>query len=156
MSAALKVLMEAWDGQAHAGVDAATGTALRIVSAPFGEDDAVSPTRQSPPQDWAKLIERVQRAAQHSRDVEAQAQEQELRVQQILEQVRDDIRRAEDRARSAEDRARDFHARAEALVRAADERTKHAEARAETAERWLALVQDTLNTEFSGLPLIES
>jgi len=157
MSSALKVLMDSWDspGPAQGSAEGASGTGLRIVPMPLGDADTVPPTRQSPPHDWTKLIERVQRAAQHSRDVEAQAQEQELRVQQLLEQVREDIRRAEDRARAAEDRAREFHARAEALVRAADERTKRAELRADTAERWLGLVQDTLTTEFSGLPAID-
>jgi hypothetical protein len=107
-------------------------------------------TRHSPPEDWSDLIEQVRREAARVRDVEAQAEEQELHVRELLERVREDIKSANDRAQAAEAHALDIQRRAGALLAAADERVKAAEERARVAESWLQLVKKTFAEEFAG------
>lgn len=82
------------------------------------------------------------------RSVEASAQEQDLRVQQILDKVRADIAEAEDRVRAADARLLDANERAAALLTAAEERIQEAEQRARIAEEWLARVEKTITSEF--------
>ncbi|MCJ2038227.1 hypothetical protein MKK55_04540 [Methylobacterium sp. J-059] len=110
---------------------------------------------RSPPEDWSKLIERVRQAAQHARDIEAQAQEQELRVQALLDRVRQDVRDAAERVRDAEARSADIQSRADALLKAADEKLLAAEERARISEEWLARVQETIVAEFSEKPALK-
>lgn len=124
---------------------------LRVVG-PAADGTAEPPTRQSAPQDWTTLIERVQSAAKHTRAVEAQAQERELRFQQIFEQMQEDIAAANERVRAAEAQVRDVQARAGAQIMAADERTKAAEERARSAEDWLGRVHEAVLSEFADLP----
>lgn len=118
------------------------------------------PTQQLPPQEWKALIQGVQAVARRSREMEIQAHEQETRVGQVLEEVREDINAANQRARDAEANAREVQARAEAQILAAEERAKAAEARAQEAEEraqhaegWLACVQETILSEFTDLTL---
>lgn len=100
--------------------------------------------------DWSNLIEQIRAAAKHARDVESKAQEQELRVQQLLEQVRQDLQEARARVEAAEERSRDAQAQADAQVSAAEERTRAAEERAQTAEHWLVRVRDAISAGFFG------
>ena len=110
------------------------------------------PTRQSGPQDWTALIDRVQSAAKRTREVEAQAHEQELHVRQILDEVRSDIAEADERVRVAEARVRDVQARAATQIRAADARAEAAEERARSAEAWLARIGEAIAAEFADVP----
>lgn len=107
-------------------------------------------TRHSPPQDWSDLIERVRAAAARVREVEADAHDQELRVRELLDRVREDMKAVNDRALAAEAHARDVQARTDALLRAAEERVRAAETRAQIAEEWLAQVSQTIVDEFNG------
>lgn len=108
------------------------------------------PTRTSPDQEWADLIDRIRDMANHVRRVEAQSQEQELHVQNLLDRAREDIKAAAERVRATDARAVDIQARSEALLKAADERVKAAEERARIAEGWLALIREAIATEFTG------
>lgn len=108
------------------------------------------PNRNSPSQDWSKLIDRVRSAALRVREVEAEAHEQELQVRDILQRVQEDIKSANERVRAAEAKARDIQARADALLRAADERVKAAEERARVAEEWLTQLSITIIDGFEG------
>ena len=94
----------------------------------------------------------MQSAAKRTREVEAQAHEQDLHVRQILDEVRTDIADADERVRVAEARVRDVQAQAAAQIRAADARAKAAEERAYLAEGWLARVEEAIATEFADLP----
>ena len=129
--------------------DAHLSNVLRLVGPLDDIDGGVPPTRRSSPQDWSKLIDRVRHAANHAREVEAQAHEQELRVQEVLDRVREDVKNAADRVRAAEARTLEIQNRADALLKAADERVKAAEERARIAEEWLTRVYDTIASEFS-------
>ena len=110
----------------------------------------MSLTRHSAPEDWSDLVERVRMTAARIREVEADAQEQELRVRDLLERVREDIKAAHDRTQAAEAHARDVQIRTESLLKAADERVKAAEERARIAESWLTLVRKTFAEEFEA------
>ncbi|MCJ2108056.1 hypothetical protein MKK70_22305 [Methylobacterium sp. E-041] len=102
--------------------------------------------------DWSKLIDLVRDAGKHARKVEAQAQEQELRVRELLEHARENIRNAAERVHAAEARTADVQSRADTLLKAADEKVKAAEERTWIAEEWLTRVYDTIATEFSVGP----
>ena len=122
---------------------------LRLVD-PFADlEDADSPSGRTPVPDWSKLIDRIREAANHTREIEAQSQEQELRVQQLLDRAREDLKAAADRVRAADARVAEMQARSEALLKAADEREKAAEERARIAEDWLARVYETIASEFT-------
>lgn len=133
----------------EAAATAHLATVVRLVSPAGDPEGGMPPTRRSSAQDWSKLIERIRHAAGHARDVEAQAHEQELRVQQLLDRVREDMKNAGERVRAADARVAEMQARSEALAKAADERVKAAEDRARIAEEWLARVYDTIATEFT-------
>ena len=121
---------------------------LRLVG-PFDDlDHDAPPTRRSSGQDWSKLIDRIGQAAKHAREVEAQSQEQELRVQQLLDRARDDLKAAAERVRGADARVAEMQARSEAVLKSAEERVKAAEERARIAEDWLARVYETIASEF--------
>lgn len=122
---------------------------LRLVGSFDELEDLTQPTHTSPSQDWSKLIDRIREAAKHAREVEAQSQEQELRVQQLLDRAREDLKAAADRVRAADARVAEMQARSEALLKAADERVKAAEKRARVAEEWLARVYETVASEFT-------
>ncbi|GJD98034.1 hypothetical protein [Methylobacterium iners] len=121
---------------------------LRLVG-PFDDlESEAPPARRSSAKDWAKLIDRIREAAAHSRAIEAQAHEQELRVQDLLDRAREDIQAAAERVRAADARAAEMEARTEKLLKSADQRVKAAEERARVAEEWLARVYDTISQEF--------
>lgn len=124
---------------------------LHVVTPPANAADTPA-IRQSGPQDWAALIERVQSAAKHTRAIEAQAQERELRFQQIFDQMQEDIAGANERVHAAEAQVRDVQARAGAQIMATEERAKAAEERARSAEDWLARVHEAVLSEFADLP----
>ncbi|MCJ2095254.1 hypothetical protein MKK67_22505 [Methylobacterium sp. J-072] len=94
---------------------------------------------------WPGLLERVQGAARHIRDVEDRAQEQELHVQELLEQMRVDMDAARARVQAAEQQTRDVHAQATRMIQAAEER-------ADAAEQMLQRIADTIEAEFAVRP----
>ena len=123
---------------------------LRVVGPSDGLFSDLPLTRHSAPEDWSDLVDRVRTTAARVREVEADAQEQESRVRDLLERVREDIKAAHDRTQAAEAYAREVQIRSEALLKAADERVKAAEERARIAESWLTLVKKTFVEEFDG------
>lgn len=156
MNALLKPSTDHWDFDAireRLGAGAplprtGTATGAAPAAAVAGEPEAPALTRLSAPEDWDRLIARVQSAARHSREVEAQAQEQELRVQQLLEQIGHDICEADARVRAAEARGRELQAQ----LTIAEQRAQAAEERARMAETWLMRLQETILAEFGELP----
>ncbi|MFC5552319.1 hypothetical protein ACFPQ7_00010 [Methylobacterium iners] len=135
--------------EARAAVaDGSLSKVLRLVGSFDDLESEVPPTRRSSARDWAKLIDRIREAAARSREVEAQAHEQELRVQDLLDRAREDIQAAAERVRAADARAAELEARTEKLLKSADERVTAAEERARVAEEWLARVYDTISQEF--------
>lgn len=139
------------NAEASRAVDTLTNI-LRLVQSDSEAASSASASHPSSAQDWANLIERVRAAANHTREVEAQAQEQEQRVQEILERVREDIKHAGEKVRAAETRAANVQAHAEMRIQAAEERAEAAEERARIAEDWLKQVHEAIVSEFSGLP----
>ena len=127
-------------------------TVLQLTGSPDGVGTGVAVIPRSPPRDWSKLIDRIRQAAEQVRAVQAHAYNQELRVQDVLDRVRDDVRNAAERVRSAEARTAEIQSRADALLKAADEKAKAAEERARAAEDWLARVYDAVATEFAAEP----
>lgn len=138
------------------GPETNLGNVLRVVSSLHARAELQKPPAS--PQDWDALILRVQAAARHAREIEAQAREREARIEQVLDQVREEIHASNERARTAEMQAREAQVRAEAQVLAAEERARAAEARvraaedrARQAEEWLERVQQAILSEFSDL-----
>lgn len=123
---------------------------LRVFGSSGESSYNTPPNRNSSPQDWSKLIDRVRSAALRVREVEADAHEQEMRVREILKNVQEDIKSANERVRAAEAHARDIQARADALLRVADDRVKAAEERARVAEEWLTQLSITIIDGFEG------
>jgi lysyl-tRNA synthetase class I len=128
-------------------------------------------------QDWSHLIDLMQTRFDECREIKSQAEEQDRRVSELLDRVRDDIRSArervaaaeayaqdvetqaevrikalEERAAAAQAYAMDVQKRAEALVKAAEERAAAAEQRARSAETWLSRVYETISGECSAKP----
>ncbi|GJD96740.1 hypothetical protein OCOJLMKI_3965 [Methylobacterium iners] len=128
-------------------------------------------------QDWSHLIDLMQTKFEECREIKSQAEEQDKRVSELLDRVRDDIRAArervaaaeayaqdvetqaetrikalEERAASAQAYAMDVQKRAEAMVKAAEERAAAAEERARLAETWLSRVYETISGECSAKP----
>lgn len=132
--------------------DSSLSNVLRLVGSFDDLDDGLPPNPPPPVPDWSGVIERVHQAATRVREVEAQAHEQELRVQELLQRVREDVNRAAERARAADARAADLQTQCETLLKAADERVKAAEERARIAEGWLAQVYDAIVSEFGTEP----
>ena len=97
---------------------------------------------------WPGLLERVRGAAHYMRKVEGRAQEQEFRVQELLEQVRADMQDAHARVQAAEQRTREIQAQANKLIQAAEERARVAQERTATVEGWLMQISETIDTEF--------
>ena len=97
---------------------------------------------------WPGLLEKVRGAADHIRKIEGHAQEQEFRVQALLEQVRADMQDAHSRAQAAEQRTREVQAQANKLIQAAEERARVAQERTATVEGWLTQISETIDTEF--------
>jgi len=118
----------------------------------------IAPARQTPhgvptpSKDWPSLLERVRGAAHHMRTIESRAQEQEFRVQELLEQVRADMQDAHARIQVAEQRARDVQAQANKMVQAAEDRARVAQERIVTLEGWLVQISETIDTEFARTP----
>ena len=97
---------------------------------------------------WSSLLERVRGAAHYIREVEDRAQDYELRVQDLVDQVRADLRDADAKVRAAEQRTDEVEARAALLIHAAEERARAAEERAAVAEDWLRRIAETIESEF--------
>lgn len=97
---------------------------------------------------WSSLLERVRGAAHYIRAVEDRAQDYELRVQELVEQVRADLRDADAKVRAADQRTNEAQAQAAVLIRAAEERARLAEERAAFAEEWLRRISETIESEF--------
>jgi hypothetical protein len=97
--------------------------------------------QRSHSQDWSELVDRARMTAARIRELEADAEDQELHVRELLEKVREDIKAANDRMQTAEAHALDVQRRAGALLAAAEERVKAAEERARIAESWLLQVK---------------
>ncbi|WP_292514588.1 hypothetical protein [Methylobacterium sp.] len=134
---------------AEAGSNNTLSNVLRLVDSYDDLDDGAPPSRPSSSQDWSNLINRIHQAAKHVREVEVQAHEQKLRIQELLKLAREDVTLANERARVSDARASEMQVRSEALLKAADERVKAAEERARIAEGWLTRVYDTIASEFT-------
>lgn len=102
----------------------------------------------TPSKDWPGLLERVRGAAHYMRNVESRAQEQEFRVQELLEQVRADMQDAHARIQAAEQRTRDVQVQANKLIQAAEDRARIAQERTDTVESWLLKISEAIDTEF--------
>lgn len=124
---------------------------LRVVHASLEQNPLASAASPPSSQDWTNLIERVRAAAVHARNVEAQAQEQDQRVEELLIRVREDVKRAGDKVRAAEAKAARIEADAELRIRAAEDRAAAAEERASIAEDWLRRVHEVISDEFSSI-----
>ncbi|MGT2479525.1 hypothetical protein ACU4GR_13070 [Methylobacterium oryzae CBMB20] len=101
---------------------------------------------------WTGVLERVRGAAHYIREVEDRAQEYELRVHELLEQVRADLRDADAKVRAAEQRAREVEAQASNLIQFCGGARAAAEERAATAEEWLQRISEAIETEFVAAP----
>lgn len=97
---------------------------------------------------WPGLLERVRGAAHYMRKVEGRAQEQEFRVQELLEQVRADMQDAHAQVKAAEQRTREVQVQANKLIQAAEERARIAQERTAAVEGWLKQISETIDTEF--------
>ena len=100
------------------------------------------------PAKWSGLLDRVRGAAHYIREVEGRAQDYELRVQDLVEQVRADLQDADAKVRAAEQRTDEVQAKATMLIHAAEERARAAEERAASAEEWLRRIAETIESEF--------
>ncbi|WP_238273253.1 hypothetical protein [Methylobacterium cerastii] len=105
---------------------------------------------------WPEVLERVRGAAQYMRTVESRAEEQEFRVQELLEQVRADMQDAHARVQAAEKRTRDVQAQANKLIQASEERARIAQERTATIEGWLVQISEAIETEFVVEPVSAS
>lgn len=103
---------------------------------------------------WPVVLERVRGAAHYIRAVEDRAQEYELRVHDLLQQVRTDMQEADAKVRAAEQRAREMQTQAAALVRAAEERARASDERATHAEEWLRRISEAIESEFVIEPAV--
>ncbi|WP_342105082.1 hypothetical protein [Methylobacterium sp. SI9] len=97
---------------------------------------------------WSGLLDRVRGAAHYIREVEDRAQDYEVQVQELIEQVRADLRDADAKVRAAEQRTDEAQAQAALLIQAAEERARLAEERAASAEDWLRRIAETIDSEF--------
>lgn len=122
--------------------------ALRVIGPSDELSSDLPSARRSNSQDWSELVDRVRMTVTRIRELEADAEDQELHVRELLEKVREDIKAANDRIQTAEAHALDVQKRAGALLAAADERVKAAEERARIAESWLLLVKKAFTEEF--------
>lgn len=123
-----------------------------LASRPNGASTARGSVAEPTSGKWPRVLERVRSAAQYIRQVEDRAQDYELRVQELLEQVRADMRDADAKVRAAEQRTREVQAQAEASVRSAQAQARAAEERAVAAEEWLRLISEAVETEFAVEP----
>lgn len=128
------------------GSVAAPGKVVVLAQAPSAPTRA--PNADPAAGKWPGVLDRVRGAAQYIRQVEDRAQDYELRVQELLEQVRADMRDADAKVQAAEQRAREIQARADALIGAAEQRARAAEERAVSAEDWLRRISEAIETEF--------
>lgn len=135
-------------------VQQATGSSLASILRVVNPSDRLSAdaalNHRATPQDWSDLIDRVRMAANRVREAEADAHEQETRVRELLDRVREDMKVAHERIKAAEAHAQEIQTRSDALLKAADARTKDAEERARTAEAWLAKISSTITEEFAA------
>lgn len=104
---------------------------------------------REPGSDWSVLIEKIRSSASRVREVEAQAHDREIELQEILERCRADIGAANERVRAAEMRASQAETSAAERIHALEERARLAEERASACEAWLKKVHDAIMSEFS-------
>ena len=132
------------------GSGGATSPAKIVVLAPAqnGSSAARMAAAEATGGKWPSVLERVRGAAQYIRHIEDRAQDYELRVQELVEQVRADMRDAEAKVQAAEQRTREIRAQADALIGAAEERARAAEERAVSAEEWLRRISEAIESEF--------
>lgn len=97
---------------------------------------------------WSSLLERVKGAAHYIREVEDRAQDYEMRVHDLVEQVRADLLDADAKVRAADQRTEEARMQAAIQIRAAEERAHAAEERAALAEEWLRRIAETIESEF--------
>ena len=102
-------------------------------------------------QDWSRLLARIQHAGSHIRDLKSQSADEDLRVQELLDQVRLDMKAASDRVRAAEQRVLDVEERASRLIRAAETRAESAEHDARSARDRFSALSDLITQEFPVL-----
>lgn len=139
---------------AYPAPDTETGGAASpakiVVLAPLpnGSPAARTPAAEAAGGKWPSVLERVRGAAQYIRHIEDRAQDYELRVQELLEQVRADMRDADAKVQAAEQRTREIKVQADALIGAAEERARAAEERAVSAEEWLRRISEAIESEF--------
>ena len=110
--------------------------------------DCVASEPITPAGKWPGLLERVRGAAHYIREVENRSQEQEFRVQELLDQVRADMQEANTKVQDAERRVVEIQTQADKLVRAAEDRASNAQKRALEAEGWLLKISEAIDTEF--------
>ncbi|WP_289015452.1 hypothetical protein [uncultured Methylobacterium sp.] len=130
-------------------VEAGKASERGVEPASFAQEVSSVPNPALDARQWSELIKRVRAAANQLRQTEADAEEQERRVQDLLGKVREDIAHAGERVKAAEARAREIEARAEVSIRAAEARAEAAEKRAAVAEEWLSRVQEAIAREFA-------
>jgi hypothetical protein len=147
-------LADEMDGQdsnlAVAGPQPATGISELLKSFGSSIDDPLPVPLRTRPGDWSGLIDRIRETARHVRDVEAQARQRDVQMDDLIQQVRGDMAEAEARVRSAEARSVALEAQAMEMIRAAEARAAAAEERARVAEEWLMRIQEIIQSEFSG------
>ena len=129
--------------------------------------DRPAPVDRNPsPQQWGRLVEHLQSAAQKSREAEERNRQREDETQNLLDSARKKLDEAAERVRTADKRASDAEAQvavtiakveerlreAEAMIATAEENAHHAEEMARTTEGWLQRVQHTIMTEFADMP----
>ena len=134
------------------GGPASPAKVVVLASVPAGSPAARGPAAEAASGKWPGVLERVRGAAQYIRHIEDRAQDYEVRVHELLEQVRADMRDADAKVRAAEQRTREIQARADALIGAAEERARVAEERAGSAEEWLRRISDAIESEFAVEP----
>ena len=99
-------------------------------------------------QNWSRLLSRIQHVGSHIRDFKSKADEEDLRVQELLDQVRLDMKVASDRFRAAEQRALDIEERASRLIRVAEKRAEAAEHDRRLAQDRFTALSDLISQEF--------
>ena len=130
------------------GGAASPGKVVVLTTIPAGSSAARAPSAEAISGKWPGVLERVRGAAQYIRHIEDRAQDYEIRVQELLEQVRADMRDADAKVRAAEQHTREIQAQADALITAAEERARMAEERAASAEEWLRRISEAIESEF--------
>ena len=121
---------------------------LRQTKSNMERPDVVQAGSEVAQQDWSSLLIRIKQAGTHMRDLKSQSEEEDIRVQELLDQVRLDMKAASDRVRAAEQRALDIEERASRLIRAAEKRAEAAEHDAQLLQDRFAAFSELISQEF--------